>query len=676
MASEFAPPPPRPNIILILVDDMGWSDIGAYGGEIRTPHLDSLAEQGLRFRRCYNTGKCFPSRAALLTGIYAQASQMDNAPSSMRYSVTVGEVLRKAGYRTLASGKHHGVENLYDRGFDRYYGLRDGATNHFNPGLQREGEGAPALKNVQDRWWADDALVFSTRDTNFQSYFPKSFFSTDAFTDRALDYLDTYVNEPAPFFMYIAYTAPHDPLHAWPEDIAKYEGVYDVGYEAIREARYARQVESGLIDTERYPLSPPSHRAWTSLTANQRTEQARRMQVYAAMVDNVDQNIGRLLGRLEALGIRDHTLILFASDNGASAENVQIGSGDIGSLTRWSSQQGDWANVSNTPFRNWKNYSHEGGINSPLIANWPAGIVNPGRFVDTPVHFIDFMATFIDLSGATYPSIRNDRPVQPLDGVSFRDVLEDRAEPRNRFLYWDWRNGQAIFDGRFKLVRYNTTRWEVYDMEANRTETENLWLDSRDIQIKLGATYAAWETLSPKLPPYTRMDLIETGGQSDLNLNVLANDQAAGDPIDPATLTIVTPPLFGGAEIIATDGSIDYQSTIANGLVDTFSYQVADTKGKWSPVTWVTLQDSSHSPDPRLLFSNGPRLVFSSRGEAFLHGNFIPGLPYELLRIRNDFTGWEVTDSLSAEASISIWPLRDLDIHEESSLFQVLVPRG
>jgi arylsulfatase len=498
--ASVKPEPARPNVVMILVDDMGWSDIGAYGGEIRTPHLDRLAEQGVRFTRCYNTAKCFPSRAALLTGVYAQSSGMASRPAKIQYAATVGEVLRKAGYHTLAVGKHHGKDNLFDRGFDRYYGLRDGVCNHFNPGLRREGEPEPANR-VLPRIWVDDEKVFETTDPDYQHYFPPGFYSTDAFTEKALEFLDEVGDSQKPFFLYLAYTAPHDPLQAWPEDIAKYKGIYDAGFASIRLARYQRQLNMGLIDAERYPLSPPTHRDWNSLSDAEKADQARRMQVYAAMIDRLDQGIGRILDRLKALGVRDNTLILFASDNGASHQVVEVGTGEIGTLARYASQKQDWANVSNTPFRLYKTYPYEGGINTPLIAHWPKGIQDPGRIEDTPVHFIDFMPTFLELTGAVYPSSIHQQPVTPLAGISFADVLENRIQPRERTLFWKWRQGEALFDGRYKLVRFDSTRWEVYDTSRNRTETERVHDGMDHLQHRYNQAFNNWlqqATSSPR----------------------------------------------------------------------------------------------------------------------------------------------------------------------------------
>jgi arylsulfatase len=483
----------RPNILLILADDMGWSDLGCYGGEIRTPNLDRLAENGIRFRQFHNTAKCMPSRACLLTGVYAQQCGMMK-PDKIRNAVTLGEVLRSAGYRTLWVGKHHGVENPTTRGFDRFFGLRDGCCNHFNPGLQRPGEGNPARKR-NDRAWCID-------DQTYVPYTPpeKDFYTTDYFTTYALDYLEQYKDEEKPFFLYVAYTCPHDPLMAWPQDIANYKDTYRVGYEEIRQQRYRRQVETGLINRKTYPLPEPEYENWQSLSPDEKDEQSQTMAVYAAMVDCMDQNIGRILDKIEQLGKTENTLVLFASDNGASAEIVRDGvnipgDGPIGSMTRWTSQQKDWANVSNTPLRYYKNYSHEGGINTPLIAYWPAGIKKPGRINDFAGHFIDMMPTLLQITGAVYPEQFDGQPVIPVEGVSFAPVFENKAVDRKKPLFWQWADGRAVRSGKWKLVswgRGQQAKWELYDMETDKTETTNLAAKYPHVVNEMEQLYIQW----------------------------------------------------------------------------------------------------------------------------------------------------------------------------------------
>lgn len=464
-----------PDIILISADDLGWSDLGCYGSEISTPNIDHLAEQGIRFTQFHNTSKCFPSRACLLTGIYAQQSGYDKTYTEpLRNAVTLGEVLREAGYITLWSGKHHGSENPIYRGFDHYYGLKDGACNHFNPGVQRPGEGIPARKSwggkKAARAWCIDSLMYIP-------YTPEAsdFYTTDYFTNYALRWLEEYREHKRPLFLYLAYTAPHDPLMAWPEDIQKYEGRYDRGYNDIRKERYDRQLEMGLID-ESYKLSEATHGDWDTLDTDLKSEEIRKMEVYAAMIDRMDQNIGRLLGVLEETGRSENTLIMFVSDNGASAEMVHIDDdyGEIGTMTRWSSLGPRWANVSNTPFRYYKNYSYEGGINTPLIAHWP-GMIDPGTFSRFPGHFIDIMATMLDITGSTYPLVFNGTEITPLQGESLMPAFRGEEPARSKALFWEWSNGQALREGDWKLVRWGKElSWDLYKISEDPTENNNL----------------------------------------------------------------------------------------------------------------------------------------------------------------------------------------------------------
>ena len=479
----------KPNIVLILVDDMGWSDLGCYGSEIATPNIDRLANQGIRFTQFYNTAKCFTSRACLLTGLYAQqVGVAKKFEQNWDGAVTIGEVLREAGYRTLWSGKHHGIENPVTRGFDRYYGLRHGASNHFNPGAQRVGEGKPAQKRPDRPWCFDEKLV--------QPYTPeeKDFYTTDYFTKYALQWLDEYQGEDKPFFLYLSYTAPHDPLMAWPDDIAKYEGAYEVGYEAIRKARFEKQLAIGLIQ-DQDELSEPVFRAWASLSAEEKKEEVRKMQVYAAMIDRLDQNIGLLLKKLETQNELDNTLILFMSDNGASAEVVRIpGSGPIGSLTRWTSLGKDWANVSNTPLRYFKNISYEGGIRTPLIAYWPGKIapqqINHRYFG----HFIDVLPTLLEVSNARYPATYRDQKITPLAGESFLPALTGKKQKRSEPVFWEWRRGQAVRSGKWKIVKEGLDQpWELYDLKKDPSEQENLAGKKSKKAAKLEELFFEWK---------------------------------------------------------------------------------------------------------------------------------------------------------------------------------------
>lgn len=477
----------RPNIIFILADDLGWSDIGCYGSEIETPNLDRLARNGVRFTQMHNTAKCFPSRACLLTGLYAQQCGMDKEPGSFRNAVTLGDVLRSAGYRTLASGKHHSTDNLFDQGFDRYYGLRDGCCNYFNPGYPREGEPVPARKGEKYRVWCIDNQVispFTPEDRNF--------YTTDAFTDKAIEYLQHYRDEHKPFFLYLAYTAPHDPLQAWPADIQKYETRYLDGWAVLRQERYQRQQALGLIDAS-MPLSAPTYADWEQLTEAQKKIEARKMAVYAAMIDRMDQNIGRLLTKLDELGLTATTLIFFASDNGASAEISKplISSGAIGSITAFTSLGGDWANACNTPFRNYKNSSHEGGICTPMIAHWPQGIKNPGRLSDSPAHFIDIMATLIDLTGAKYPRRWCGQTIPDYEGQSLVPILRNQSFARTKPLFWQWWHGRAVLNDHWKFVAWREQE-ELFDLRFDKTETHDLASQHPERLAELKTMHEQW----------------------------------------------------------------------------------------------------------------------------------------------------------------------------------------
>lgn len=480
----------RPNILLICADDLGWSDIGCYGSEVKTPNLDRLAAGGIRFRQFHNTSKCHPSRASLLTGLYAQQngySKYFDAP--LENSITLGEYLKSAGYITLWSGKHHGAENPRTRGFDHYYGLKDGATNYFNPGNQRLGEGRPAHKKHNRVWCIEDK--------EYAPFTPmeKDFYTTDYFTKYALQWLDEYKNAEAPFFLYLAYNAPHDPLMAWPADIAKYKGKYKAGYEAIRKARFEKQKASGLIDRN-YQLSEPTHKPWASLTPKQQTEEAQKMEVYAAMIDRMDQNIGYVLDKLKKQGKLDNTLIIFLSDNGASGEVVTLDDsyGPIGSLTNWTSLGEDWANVGNTPFRYFKNYSYEGGTASPMIIYWKEGLKNPNRISDFSGHLIDIMATFVDLTGAPYPATYKTKPVLPYEGSSLMRIIQNENATRNKPLFWEWQNGRAVRDGKWKLVKEGPENpWSLFDMTTDPSETRDLAQANPDIVKQMDQLFTEWK---------------------------------------------------------------------------------------------------------------------------------------------------------------------------------------
>lgn len=510
----------RPNIVLIVADDMGFSDLGCYGGEIETPHLDRLAKGGLRFTQFYNNAICVSTRASLMTGLYSQ--QVGNG--KLQNCVTIAEVLRSAGYRTLIAGKWHLAGHPRQRGFDQYYGLLTGCCNHFNPGGQRSGEPRPGKK------FPDDDQPFDIGNRVVQPYTPtRGFYSTDAFTDSAITFLDQYGHQEQPFFLYVAYTVPHYPLHAPAEDIARYRGRYLAGWDRLRAERFDRLRKLGLINSNwRQPPRNPHVPAWSDIQDKDAWDL--KMAVYAAMVDRMDRNIGRIMEKLRALGKENNTLILFLSDNGPSDED-RTSTPDIppGPVESYRTVDLPWANLSNTPFRHFKRWNHEGGISTPLIAYWPDVISKRGEITQTVGHVIDIMATCVEIAGTTYPHSHHGRKITPLEGHSLLPQLRKydffagnstaATEPwQTRPLCWNqqglWR---AVRLGRWKLVspdhthQYNpwretgkgrvireppsdtNTLWELYDMEADRTELKNL-AHSNPARVKqLAALYAAWQ---------------------------------------------------------------------------------------------------------------------------------------------------------------------------------------
>lgn len=497
----------QPNIVLIMADDLGFSDIGCYGGEIQTPNLDALAADGLRFPRFYNAARCCPTRASLLTGLYPHQAGMGRMVTHAGVSekpkdldrgpyqgyladntATIAEALRPAGYRCYLSGKWHvGEFRPYwpvDRGFDRYYGMVSGAMNYFGD-LDR----GKATKNK--RIFAEDDRPITP---------PKEgFYTTDAFTDQAIAMLGSHPKD-APFFLYLAYNAPHWPLHAHPEDIARYRGRYRDGWAALRAQRYERMKEIGII-APAWALSPPDPEAadWEALDDAKRDEMDLKMAVYAAQVDCMDRNIGRLVGQLKQMGCFENTLVLFLSDNGACHETGALGknhrpdlTGPIGSIDSFHSYGRSWSNASNTPFRLHKHWAHEGGCASPLIAHWPEGIATRGALHGQVGHVIDLLPTFLDLAGTPHPSENAHGPVQPLPGISLAPCFNS-SDTRERELYWEHFGNRAARIGDWKLVADGKNGpWELYNLAEDRTELKNRVKDLPDKAAALEKQWRAW----------------------------------------------------------------------------------------------------------------------------------------------------------------------------------------
>ena len=479
----------RPNFILVMVDDMGYSDIGCYGGEVKTPNLDQLAKNGLRFTQFYNTAKCHTTRAELLTGNYAY-SIGDN---HMEHGATFGEVLRPIGYRTLISGKWHQVPLPTTRGFDRYYGLADGCSNFFNPGINaRPGEGLPGRKRKSLRRWAiEDKVIMGYTSPD------KKFYHTDAFTSYAIDRLDEYRNEDKPFVLYLPYTAPHYPLHAWPEDIAKYRGKYKIGWDEIRKQRFKRMNKMGIIGPD-HKLTPRASKAWDDLSDEQQDAEDLKMAVYAAMIDRVDQNLGRLFAKVKELGEWDNTLIMFLTDNGACSEQPNT-TPDIppGPVESYRTVSVGWANASNTPYRKFKSTDYEGGIRTPFIAHWP-GVIKPGM-TNQVGHIIDISATFRDITGAKYPKQIQGKKTKPPVGKSLLPIFKGDERKPHKEIFWRFNRANAVRQGDLKVVRAGKV-WELYDLKADPTETNNLAKERPMKTAELSQMWEDWNEECKKRP--------------------------------------------------------------------------------------------------------------------------------------------------------------------------------
>jgi arylsulfatase A-like enzyme len=490
-AALAAPDRTRPNIILIMVDDMGYSDIGCYGGEVQTPNIDMLAEGGLRFTQFYNTAKCHTTRAELLTGNYAYAVGDQN----LQYGATFGEVLRTVGYRTLIAGKWHQGPLPTTRGFDRYFGLADGCCNFFNPGVEaREGEGPPGRKgqNRVRRWAIEDRVIMGYTNPD------KKFYTTDAFTTYAIQRLDEYKDEDKPFLLYLPYTAPHYPLHAWPEDIAKYRGRYKVGWDVIRQQRFERMKKMGIIGPN-HKLTPRASMAWDELSEEQKDAEDLKMAVYCAMIDRVDQNLGRVFAKVKELDEWDNTLIMFLSDNGACREQPNTTPNiPPGPVESYRTVSVGWANASNTPYRQFKSTDFEGGTRTPFIAHWP-GVIQAG-ITEQVGHIIDITPTFMDITGAEYPEQIDGRKTKPPAGESLLPILRGEQRTPHKELFWRFGKAKAVRQGDLKAVRLGNAPWELYDLAADPTEMTNLAGSRAEKLDELVELWEAWNEASKTKP--------------------------------------------------------------------------------------------------------------------------------------------------------------------------------
>ena len=515
--------PARPNIIVILADDLGYSDLGCYGGEIRTPNIDALASQGLRFTQFYNGGRCCPTRASLMTGLHPHQAgvgrmTMDAGAPGYRgtlteNTVTIAEALRTSGYRTGMVGKWHlsptregpghlkalsnqvVLDTFSDpktypvaRGFERHYGVIWGVVNYFDPfSLVRNTEPVPQV--------------------------PDDYYITDALTNEAVQYIQQWSNSPDPFFLYVAHVAPHWPLHALVPDVTRYAETYTAGWDTIREARHRRMLERSLLPANQKTLSPrhEPQRQWADNPSKE--WDARAMAVHAAMIDRMDQGIGRIVSELRERKLLDNTLILFLSDNGASPEAYPDPGFDrpaqtrdgrkityppnkqtpAGTETTFFGIGPMWANVANTPFRRWKAEMYEGGICTPLVAHWPAGLkTRPGALTHQPGHVIDIIATCLDAAGATYPQEFDGHRITPMQGKSLLPIFQGNQRPGHDVLAWEHFGHRAIRRGNLKLVSRPRGEWELYDLAQDRSELTNLATDRPQDVRDLAQRWEQW----------------------------------------------------------------------------------------------------------------------------------------------------------------------------------------
>ena len=494
----------RPNVVVILVDDVGWSDTGPYGSEIATPHLDSLAARGMRFTQFYATPRCSPSRASLLTGLYPHQAGMGHLDSVVRAdssgttgrlndrSVTIAEVLREAGYFTAMAGKWHlGQQNgspPWQRGFDRVLNIRAGGI--FFPHQNFQG-GDELTRRGQEPLYLDGQPI-----AHDSPLLGRNWYTTFLWTDFALKFVDEARQANKPFFLYIPHNAPHFPLMAPPELIAKYRGKYRAGWDRLRAERYRKQIEMGVIDA-RWPLSPREAEspAWDSLPEAARDRFDHLMAVYAAMIEAIDASVGTLVEGLRARGALDDTLIMFLSDNGGNAESDPDGrvEGDPPGGPNSNLFLGmNWAGLTTTPFRRFKHFTHEGGIASPFIAHWPRGIRGRNRIDHQPGHLVDLMATIVDVTGARYPREFKGRTIQPMEGVSLRSAFAGGRISRTQPIFWEHEGNRAIRSDRWKLVSRYPDGWELYDMTADRVEHNDLARRHPDVVRKLASDWEAW----------------------------------------------------------------------------------------------------------------------------------------------------------------------------------------
>jgi len=498
----------RPNILLIVADDLGYSDLGCYGGEIQTPRLDKLASNGVRMTSFYTTGRCCPSRASILTGLYPHRAGLGHMIRNLNQpgytgrisddAITIAQILQSSGYRTFMSGKWHlGTNDPTKYGFEEYFGTLASAQTYWDP----------------------NHFIRKPDGRVVRTYKEGEFYGTNAITDYALDFLqEGRQTSGKPWFLYLAYNAPHFPLQAPKAAIKKYAETYNVGWDKIREQRYQKMKTLGIIPKETvltprskywdYGESQPGvNPAWADVPQDRQKDLARRMAIFAAMVDVMDQNIGRLIDNLKQKGELNNTLIIFISDNGACAEwnpygfdissspNNILHQGEqietMGSPGTFHSAGSGWANASNTPWRLYKHFTYEGGISSPFIVHWPAGLNRSGVIDNRPGHLVDLMPTVLAAASVSYPSEYGGRKTIPEAGKNILPLLQGNPV-ENRILYFEHEGNRGIQDGKWKLTALHGKDWELYDLQKDRAELNNLAGKYPDIVSRLDGLWNIW----------------------------------------------------------------------------------------------------------------------------------------------------------------------------------------
>jgi arylsulfatase A-like enzyme len=488
----------RPNVVVILIDDMGFADLGCYGGEVPTPNIDKMADEGVRFTQFYNTARCSTSRAALLTGLYPHQAGMgylENLVVSGSKGttghlsddcVTMAEVLDAAGYLTIMTGKWHLGEDRgtppWQRGFARSLSANIGEL--YFPNQQQKRENGIRLNGK--RFELDDPK------------FGKDWYGPDLITEWGLKFIDEAIAENKPFFYYLPHCATHFPLQVPQEDIERYRGKYKVDWDKLREARHKRQIEMGLVDAK-WPLAehPPGVPDWNSLSDEEKDHFDHIMAIDAAMIDRLDRSVGILIDGLTKRGVLDNTIVMLMCDNGGNAESGPRGrlEGDQPGGPKSVVFLGQsWATVANTPFRRYKHFTHEGGISTPLIVHWPAGIdqARNGKLEPQPGHLVDLMPTVVEVTGATYPKHYKGHAIEPIEGTSLVPAFAGKPLDRQQPIFFAHEGNRAIRDGKWKLVMKFKGAWELYDIEADRTEQHDLITKEPQVAIRLAKEWNAW----------------------------------------------------------------------------------------------------------------------------------------------------------------------------------------